>query len=153
MNKPPKLTSQQQIQVLGSLAQGAAAAIVGLSARTFRDSDAPRNADGTYDARELARWIRKTSTQSDDLLAGGDSPALERYRIARAQSAELDLSERRGKLVDVDAMAEWFGAEVAAPIRRAIGTLRTRFGDEAAELISEAIDKAETFSRKKEISQ
>jgi hypothetical protein len=144
MPNPAKLTSQAQIGVLKALNQGAAAWIVGQSARTFRDSDAPRNTDGTYNAAALASWLRNGAVQSDDpLLAGSDSPNLERYRAAKADLAEMEAAERRWQLIDADQLAEWWTTEIASPIRRATDTLLARFGTDAAELITKAISKAE----------
>ena len=139
-----KLTSQQQIATMQALSQGAAAWLVGLSTRTFRDTTAPRGSAGLYNARDLLAWKAGPAAGSDDpLLTGGDSPNLERYRAAKADLAEMDALERRGRLVDVDAFAEWWGTEVAAPMRRAVETLQSRFGADAAEIVAAALRKVE----------
>lgn len=46
-----------QQATLEQLLQQPAARLVGLQARTLRDSDAPRNKDGTYDGRKLVKWL------------------------------------------------------------------------------------------------
>ena len=143
MTQPPKLTTKQQISVASSMTQTAAAWLVGCTARTFRDQDAPRNRDGSYNAAAILEWVRSTANGDDPLLAGGDSPNLERYRAAKAQLAEMDAAERQGQLVNVDQLTEWWAAEVVPPIRRAIDTLQLRFGPEAAQVITEAIDRAD----------
>ncbi|MFH1268665.1 MAG: hypothetical protein ABIK89_23310 [Planctomycetota bacterium] len=52
-----KLTAPEQVKVLQGLSQAAAAWLVGLAPRTFRDHlDAPRDTDGTYNAAELLKW-------------------------------------------------------------------------------------------------
>ena len=66
--KKDKLTAPQQIQVLHSLTQQAAAHLVGMTPRHLRDQGAPRNEDGTYDARALLVWSSAASntTEIDD---------------------------------------------------------------------------------------
>ncbi len=54
-----KLTRTQQIERLKRLGQQAAAWLIGCTAWALRDwPDAPRNADGTYNGRELVAWAR-----------------------------------------------------------------------------------------------
>lgn len=51
--------AHQQVEVLRRLRPGAAAWVVGVSPRTFRDYiDAPRNEDGTVSAPRLVAWWR-----------------------------------------------------------------------------------------------
>ncbi len=57
-----------------------------------------------YDLSMIARWrIARAEHRrgvEDPLMVGGDnSPALERYRTARAKLAELDLAVKRGELL------------------------------------------------------
>jgi len=138
-----RTTTSEQIEAMQHLGQAAAAWLAGVSPRSLRDSACPRNADGTYDGHAVAEWSRNESSDADPMLAGGDSPNLERYRAARAALAEMDEAERRGKLVDVDAFAEWFALQVAAPTRRAIELLQLRFGAEAAKIVADALREAE----------
>jgi|GEM_PF-1144535 len=50
-----KLTATEQIEVMKSLSQQAAGWLVGVTSRSLRDHpELPRNADGTYNAKELA---------------------------------------------------------------------------------------------------
>lgn len=63
-----------------------------------------------YILQDISRWIRaegpwkphrKADQPSDPLLVGsGDSPGLERYRLAKAEHAEIDLAVRRGTAVE-----------------------------------------------------
>ncbi len=139
-----KTTTKQEKAVLSALTQTVAAWLVGKSSRTFRDSAAPRNSDGSYDGRALFEWQRDTAAgEGDPLLADGDSPALERYRTARAVLAELDAQERQGSVVNVDEFVTWWQSEIATPLSRAVDALRVRFGADAAELIETAIRKAD----------
>lgn len=82
-------------------------------------------------------------TDSDDpLLVGASSPALERYRSARAEAAELDLDVRRGRLVEADSFR--VGVERIAAILREAGESMERSGfREARDMLVEAIDDAE----------
>ncbi len=46
---------------------------------------------------------QKTPLKDDPLLAGSSSPALDRYRNARAELAELELAERKGSTLNAEA--------------------------------------------------
>jgi phage terminase Nu1 subunit (DNA packaging protein) len=129
-------------------------------ARTsFRDSDAPRNDDGSYDGLAVAEWSRDRAAGDDDdsrlLAAAVDSPALERYRAAKADLAEMQAAERRGQLVDIEAFVNWWTKEPAADIRRATETLRAKFGDAAAQVMVDALAKSDAAieSRQAEITE
>src|SRR5436190_709192 len=138
---PPKattMTNEAEIAIMQRLHQGAAAWLCGCAPRIFRDKHAPRNADGSYDARTLAAWLQESSAPSDDPLLGvGDSPNLERYRAAKASLAEMEVSQRRGQLCDVDQLVEWWSAEIAAPLRRDAATLLAQFGPDAETIITD----------------
>src|SRR5689334_4674268 len=117
------MTTRQQVDVLKSLTQGAAAHLLGLGPRVFRDKhDAPRNDDGTYDAVALVAWWRDQAVVGaggdPELLASGDSPALEKYRAAKAALAELDLLERKRTLIPTDQANQLLSIWTAA-VRRA----------------------------------
>lgn len=146
-------TVQEQKEVLATLKQGAAAWMLGISpaklCQMSRRGDLPaacQNPDGTYDARELIRWHASQTSEplgdlgdGDPLLAFGESPALERYRLARAEMVELDLEERRGFLIPRDrvrlTLLRW------ASILRAVGDrLGKKFGNDAIDTINEALD-------------
>ena len=90
----------------------------------------------------LADNAQKLAREDDDLLQGGNSPALERYREERAQLARLDRLEREGQLVPRDEVREALG-RVAAIIRGIGDALNRQFGAAAVELLLEALDDAE----------
>lgn len=50
------MTASEQIRSLEHLHQAAAAWLLKKSPRRLRDSDCPRNADGSYDARHVLDW-------------------------------------------------------------------------------------------------
>jgi hypothetical protein len=135
-----KLFARDIKELLKSLPQNAAADLVGMSARSFRDTDAPRNSDGSYDAKALVVWVQQRST-SDPLLVG-DSPNLERYRAAKADLAEMDAAERRGQLVEMATLQEWWLSEVARPIKTAIERLQKEYSDGAALILGDSFAKA-----------
>ena len=150
---PPKakpMTNEAQIEVMRNLGQQAAAWLTSTNARVFRDKFAPHNPDGSYNAQAIAKWLQESTPTSDDpLLAGSDSPNLERYRAAKANLAEMDAAERSGRLVDVDVFTEWFANEVAGPLRRATAVLAARFGPDAESLVTAALAKAEAAIEKR----
>lgn len=110
---------------------------------------------GSYDAHEISRWLRSTgpwrqhakAAEEDELLlgtsAGSDSPGLERFRIAKANLAELELQERKRQLVSVDRvrsiLTRWSG-----PLRRLGESLSKRFGTEASLAFNEALEECES---------
>jgi hypothetical protein len=80
--------------------------------------------------------------ETDPLLMGYDSPALERYRLARAKREELQLEELRKRLVDrTDLRKGW--ALVASQLRQAVENLQRLHGQEAADLVVEALEEAD----------
>jgi phage terminase Nu1 subunit (DNA packaging protein) len=98
---------------------------------------------GCYDVSEIAKWLGSPAGPwraiDDDSMDGGpDSPGLERYRLAKAALAELDLEERRGVLLSRDkarsALTLW-----GSIIRRMGDMLGKKFGTDAALAISDAL--------------
>ena len=102
--------------------------------------------DLIVERRVEERTRAATPTSDDPLLADGDSPALERYRLAKAKHAELDLEQRKGELIDVgkcrDILAQW-----ASVIRKTGDRLSKRFGLEANLMVSDAIDACDDIVR------
>jgi hypothetical protein len=126
------------------LTQTAAAYVIGYTPRFLRDNSAPRQADGTYRLLPLVAWALERAKQnavSDPLLVG-DSPNLERYRKAKAELAEMDAAERRNQLIDVSALCDWWLCEVAAPLRQAIALLAKTHGEDASQVVTDALEKA-----------
>ena len=80
-------------------------------------------------------------SSGDPLLDGGESPALERYRLAKAKHAELDLAHRKGELIDVEKsrsiMLRW-----GKHLRRA-GELIGRKCTECHEILAESLRECE----------
>ena len=135
-------------EVLQAIPQTLAAWLLSVQPRTMRTAtwkDAPRNPDGSYDARELVEWRLERQAETDDvdpLLAGSDSPALERFRNARADRKELELAARRQQLIDVDEFLAWWDSEIAAPIHKSLEKLQRKYGKEAAELVTASLNHA-----------
>ena len=142
---PRKLSVSQQIAVLGHLHQQAAAWAMGIGVRTLRDRGAviPRDADGKYSACDLFAWIagQVGETAADPELAGPNSPALERFRKARAELVEYDVKLRTGTLMDRAEIHEGLGL-IAGIYRRVGERLRREFGDEAYQIVDECWDDA-----------
>ena len=135
------MTTSQQIESMKQLNQGAAALLIGVSARTFRDLDAPRSTAGTYNAREVTKWSEQRNAETLDLIGNdSNSPALERYHNARASAAELDLAERQGVVVATSDLRtvhnQW-----SAILRRAGERLKQSHGTEAHAILNEALDE------------
>ena len=98
-------------------------------------------------AKRLADAVRQQHQPAADplLSAAGDSPGLERYRLAKAQHAELDLEQRRGGLIDVgqcrDLLGQW-----ASVLRRG-GQRINRLSPEAGRALDESLDECESIVR------
>jgi len=138
------------VKLMRKLAQRDAAWLLGISDRALRNHrDAPRGPGGLYNGQALVAWHAARTAgggDGDPLLTGGASPALESYRKFRAGLAEIELNERRRRMVDVDVFGEWWQAEVASPIRRAIEALQRLenvSGPDAAAIVAKALDKGQ----------
>jgi phage terminase Nu1 subunit (DNA packaging protein) len=85
------------------------------------DEGMPRGDRGTYDVRACAAWIEARRKAEVDLrLANLDLDEAERrYRLAKAESAELDLALKKGDLIPVE--------KVLAIWERHISAAKTKF--------------------------
>ncbi len=90
----------------------------------------------------LARNAAKIARDTDPMLAGPESPALERYREDRALLARLDRKEREQSLIPRDQARIALG-RIASIIRNCGETLQRQFGPAALEILNEAIDDAQ----------
>lgn len=103
-----------------------------------------------YKLDKIVQWLRKTgpwrarnapSNTSDPLLAGPDTPQLERYRAARADLAELEREERKRNLIDREKAHGLFIR--AAHVFRSTGeSLARAYGPEAAKLFNDGLLEA-----------
>lgn len=100
--------------------QAQLAAALGRSASWVRDklSLGMPGTPGRYVVDDCREWLRlhegerakakKEEDDDDPSLDGGDSPALERYRLARAKQEELKLARMQGELVEVEHVRDFF---------------------------------------------
>lgn len=86
--------------------------------------------------------LRLAYDESDPMMSGLTSPALEEYRRERAALARLDRLEREQELVDRATVRTGFG-RVAALLREAGETLQTRYGADAAQVLIDALENAQ----------
>ncbi len=100
-----KRENENQLKVLTAIPQKMLVELLGTSRKILCEWEAeglPRNPDRNYNLFAVLawlkdRWIRKSKEQSDR-----ESPALERYRLAKAQQAELELDRLKGNLLDAE---------------------------------------------------
>lgn len=101
---------------LARLNQQQVAYLLGVTARTVRDwADAPRNIDGSYDARAVVAWF--TAKQGPATDADGERHPTQRERLAAAQAEKVEVENRvrRGELVEVEQVGvEWDDLVLAA---------------------------------------
>jgi len=93
-------------------------------------------------ASDVGEAEHKASRSSDEENADTDSPNLERLRGYKADMAELDLLQKRGELVKVDALRMQLGMALTV-LRESCGRLQREFGVRAYEIIEEAVGEAE----------
>ena len=117
-----------------------------------------QGSDARVNLFEVLRWWhdflaenghRLAGPKPDDpMLAGVDSPALERYREERAKLARLDRLAREQSLLPRDSMREVLG-RIARILRSAGESLGRQYGPDAQDLLNEALDdysgEVETF--------
>ena len=84
----------------------------------------------------------KKLAADDALLSAGNSPALEEYRKERAALARLERLQREGQLLPRDEARDAL-SRIAGTIRAAGDTLARQFGNDALEVLVEAIDDAQ----------
>jgi phage terminase Nu1 subunit (DNA packaging protein) len=104
---------------------------------------------GSWVLHDISTWLRSEGpwrqnakaqiADTDPLLEDGDSPALERYRLAKAKLAELDLETRKGQLIERDKARDIF-SRWAVLVRRMGERLSKRFGPDAAATVNETLD-------------
>src|SRR6185369_16376900 len=97
------------------------AQLMGLTVRRMQQMDedgdgAPKNADGTYNARDFGEWLRRRLTGEDH-----------RKRLTKAQAdlAELEAQEASGELARKDHMAEGYAKLLLAFRQRMISLAPT----------------------------
>jgi phage terminase Nu1 subunit (DNA packaging protein) len=107
----------------------------------------PKSGRSGYNLGKVAKWLRyegpwraNGSKVDDPLLAGADSPGLERYRLARAAQEELKLEEKLGRIIDVE-KAQGIWQRVADVIRHCGWRLGERYDSAVTESINDAIDE------------
>ena len=91
-----------QLAVLRKLSQQPAAQLVGWNPRGLRDSDAPRNKDGTYNAMRLIKWILGRSAGAKQKVAL-DSKVLSQQLLqlkVRKETREQDKAD--GRIIETE---------------------------------------------------
>lgn len=109
---PTTYTLSAQREMLHRVRLHAAAKLLlPISVSTLSKSDAPRNPDRTYRAVALVEWyvdrqvskaLALVSSPGDEMSGHITSPALERYRSARASQEQIKLAEMKGEKVPAD---------------------------------------------------
>lgn len=96
--------------------------------------------------RSKGPWRQRVCTMTDDAVlldASVTSPALERYRNARAEREELELRLRKDQSVELEAFFAWYKNEVAGPIRKSLERLQREHGKEAADIVLAGVERAD----------
>ena len=134
---PENATQTNVARVLGLRSPGA-----------VRNWDCPRNTDGKYNIPAVIKWrieqevIRMVPTDLDPDLIGAPSDKLEELRGVKVELAKLDLSQRHGELLVKDD-ALLIMRTLASLVRNATAQLQREYGNDAADIIREAIAELE----------
>ena len=103
----------------------------------------PKKGKRGWSVAKVRAWRESLDADADPLLVDAvDSPALERYRIARARLAELDLKQKRRQALPTDAVVQGLSV-FASTMRGAFAELRRQFGEDAYKIVSDGLDDAE----------
>jgi hypothetical protein len=101
----------------------------------------PRAPDGSVAKWDLCEWyltrLDPAEDESDE-PGRGDSPGLERYRLARAAQEEIKLGEMKKAFID----RQWVHAnlmELASLIRACGEQLQREYGEDALAILDQAI--------------
>lgn len=138
--------------------QADVAEFCGISRRTlvnWLDAGMPRESTGItnvhrYHMEKIFKWYvqnyskkhsrgRRPAKDDEDMLmfSSGDSPAMERYREARAKIAEADWHERKNDICRVDQMLAVFIRLMTEMRQDVIDAVGTRFGTEASDYMKD----------------
>lgn len=105
-----------------------------------------------YDLSAIAQWRERDLRRKDKRpvgdesgdpdLEGEESPGLERYRLAKAALAELDLDRKRRNVIDRNVAHDGLG-RIADLLRQAGERLQRQCGADALGILEEALASAE----------
>jgi len=92
----------------------------------------------------MQRRLARTSSQEelDPQLMGPNSPAMERYRTAQAQLAELKLKERNREMVAIE-LVNKIHTQWSDRLRKVCEILERKYDRKAAELLRNGLDDCE----------
>jgi hypothetical protein len=102
------------------------------------------NKPALYNVFDIFRWrlSRIETGESDPLMRGGSSPALERYRAAKASQAERENKKAEGQLVE-SAIVSMQLAEVGRSFKVGAEIVARLHGAKVGAAIRELVDKAQ----------
>lgn len=138
-----RLTTRDQLKALKRVNQGVVAGLLGITQRQFANyvDDAPRNADGTYDAQAVVKWWVKRKVDAAKQVPQLDPLTAEKKRIDNALATEK-LKVARGSVVSVDDVGH-IANRLFGAVRKAISMVQHEYGEKAVEIVNEAIKEAE----------
>lgn len=149
MSKRKKQSESPTIKAMRSLTQKDAAWLVGLTDRQLRNCpDCPRLPSGRYDAQQVVAWHMERQTDDPMVAAGGQSsPALERWRLARAVDSEIATLKRAGEIESVAVV--WQQAKEAFdPCRMFAERMIRDHGADAAEAWNNVVEQSRAIAMK-----
>lgn len=130
-----------KISDIDSCSQGAIARVFAVRRQAVAQwRGCPRNDDDTYSLPAVVAW-KLGLAAADSEMGDGDSPALERFRAAKADLAELDREQRIGNLCRRETVREALVA-FGQTLRVACDVLVRRYGNDAADILAHALDDA-----------
>jgi hypothetical protein len=112
----------------------------------MREPGFPKAGDGSVCLWDLAVWhelrMSPDLTPTDPEMNGVASPALERYRMARAKTVEIELSLKQKEVLDREIVHRRL-SEIAGLLRAAGDMLQMQCGEDAFRILNETLDDIE----------
>ncbi len=97
---------------------------------------------GFHDLLSRHRHLLSTDDSDEMLMRSGESPTLERWRLAKAQLAEIELEEKIGTILNINDVLVFVGT-MADIVRRVGERLQRSYGQPAADVLNDGIDDLE----------
>ena len=97
---------------------------------------------GFHDLLSLHHDRLSTDDSDEVLMRSGDSPTLERWRLAKARLVEIEVEEKLGTILNINDVTA-FVCTMADIVRRVGERLQRYYGQAAADVLNEGIDDLE----------
>jgi hypothetical protein len=112
-----------------------------------RVSEIPRNADGTYDVKQLVKWFAGSEVAAALTSVGATGDPKIRKLNADAALQELKYKKLAGEVVPIHLLEPYF-MEIAAVLKRTGEQVQKQYGSEAYDLYAEALEEVQRIGER-----